>query len=54
MRRFEFEVTDPQAIESVLSECEYYDTLIKHIEERNGSADSATIPLMFTFQLQGK
>ncbi|MFZ2890507.1 pyridoxamine 5'-phosphate oxidase family protein [Sulfuricurvum sp.] len=31
---------------------ERYDTLIKHIEERNGFADSATIQLMRQFQKQ--
>ncbi|HLD22528.1 MAG TPA: hypothetical protein VJA83_01210 [Sulfuricurvum sp.] len=29
---------------------ERYDTLIKHIEERNGSIDSTTIQLMRQFQ----
>lgn len=33
---------------------ERYDTLIKHIEERNGSADGATLQLMHTFQPQGE
>jgi predicted FMN-binding regulatory protein PaiB len=31
---------------------ERYDTLIKHIEERNGFADSATIQLMQQFEKQ--
>lgn len=31
---------------------ERYDTLLKHIEERNGSVDSATIQLMRQIQKQ--